>query len=679
MGARCMRGLLPCALALAISTSLGAAEPSASDTQAIANLRANKSWLEALQVIEREMAKTPASPELSRLRTLTLADLGSFHQAWIELQKHPELYSVEESRRIKLGAMARATAWAKFQFPDEKHDLDLAHRADQDYETWLATQPALSTDDLSTLRSDRLLLSTRLRDYKAVTAQYESTLAAGQKVAPYALPAVGEAYRGVRQPDKAVAVYDEALKAYPNDPTIEIERAYALSEAERIAEAVDYLWRIREHNPPWVTLPGAKTPAQSETHMEAEVAYYMVRSFGNDLKGAQDGYEGMAAIAPVNPQLQEAVGSVYLRRGWPTRALQRFEMAETLDANFVGARIGQVNALMTLNRYDLARPIYEDLAQRQAGVQHVTQLSQEWRRNTGWQMRAWAASGKSKGHTQGVVTPYGTRDQNWGLEVASPLLNDRWRVFGFHDTSSNELDGVNVHDRWFGVGLRYAFDRVVASVSVSRPSTFARDTAIDLDLNYRITDGWALYTALAKNDRDTPIQARMNGIRADSALLGSEFAPNELSNWVLEGGRTRFSDGNVRTQANTRYTHRLLTRTHFLIDGRAAAYMSRNRGASNVPYFNPESDGSFGLGLRFDHLTWRRYSDSFRQVLDVDAGRYWQKNFASGVVPSARYSHQWRFGKGWGFDYGVSWSRPIYDGHREQRLAFDASVFVGAW
>ena len=679
MSARFMRRLLPCALALAISTSTNAAEVSMPALQQIATLRAEKSWLEALQLIEREYANAPASAELSRLRSLTLADLGSFHQAYEELKKHPDLYTTEETNRLKLGSMARETAWAKAEYPDEKHDLDLAKQADQGYGQWLATRPALSSADDATLRSDRLLLSTRLRDYASVTSQYENMVASRETIAPYALPAVGEAYRGIRQPKHAVAAYDEALNAYPNDPTIEIERAYAMSENEDIAKAIDYLWRIREHNPPWVTLPGAKTPAESPTHMDAEVAYYMVRSFGNDLAGAQSGFEGMAAIAPVNPQLQEAVGSVYLRRGWPTRALQRFEMAETLDANFVGARIGQVSALMALDRYDLARPIYSDLVQRQAGVQHVTQLTEAWRRDTGWQLRVWIASGRSKGHTPSVATPYGARDQEWGVEAASPLLNDRWRVFAFHAQSGNELNGVDVRDRWTGVGLHYVFDRLDASASVSRPANFTRDTAIDLDLRYRVTDIWRLYTHLAKNDRESPIQARMNNIRVDSMTVGSALAPSELSQWTLEGGRSRFSDGNVRTQGNTQYVHRLLTRTHFLLDGRASVYASRNRSVLNAPYFNPESDGSVGIGLRFDHMVWRKYSDSFRQVLDVDIGQYWQKHFGSGLVPSARYSHQWRFGKGWGFDYGVSWSRPLYDGHREQRLAFDASVFLGAW
>ena len=679
MGARFIRRLLPCALALAISTPVFAAQPDTTSMGQIEALRTQKAWLEALQLIERAYAENPGTVQLSRLRALTLADLGSFYQAWQELQKHPELYSPEETHRLKLGALARETAWAKFQYPDEKHDLDLAQAAERDYNAWLQTQPQLTTVETTTLRSDRLILSTRLRDYKTVATQYESMRALGQPVEAYALPAVGEAYRALRQPGKAVAVYDAALLAYPNDPTIEIERAYAMAENEDIAPAVDYLWRIREHNPAWVTLPGSKTPAESPFHMDAEVAYYMVRSFGNDLKGAQAGYEGMAEIAPANPQLQEAVGSVYLRRGWPTRGLQRFEMAETLDPNFLNARIGQVGALMALDRYDLARPIYNDLATRHAGVQHVTQLTQEWHRNTGWQMRTWFTTGRSSGHETGVATPYGDRDRTYGIEVATPLMNDRWRLFAYRDHSGNELDDGTVNDGWTGVGVHYVFNRVDLSASVGRSDHFARDTELALDLRYRVNDIWTVYTGYARNDHDIPIQARMNAIRADSWMLGSTLTPSELSEWSVETGRTRFSDGNTRTQANSVVSHRLLTRTHFLIDGRASAYGSRNRGAANVPYFNPESDAGAGIGLRFDHLAWRRYTDSFRHVLQVDAGPYWQKNFGTHVVPSARYSHQWRFGNGWGFDYGVSWSKPVYDGHREQRVAFDASIFVGAW
>lgn len=679
MSARFLRGLWPCALALAVSATVNAAEPNADLVRQIESLRAGKAWLEALQLIERAYAQTPSSTQLSRMRTLTLGDLGSFHQAWTELQKHPELYSAEETTRVTLGRLARETAWAKYAYPLEERDLDRARGANAQYDAWLATSPRLGTAEASVLRSDRLMLATRLRDYAKVTAQYEEALARGEKVEPYALPAVGEAYRATRQPDKALGVYAAALEAYPNDPTIEIERAYALSENEDIAEAVDYLWRIREHNPPWLTLPGAKTPAENAAHMDAEVAYYMVRSFGNDLRGAQTGYEGMTAIAPANPQLQEAVGSVYLRRGWPTKALQRFEMSETLDPDFVGARIGQVSALMALDRYDLARPVFNELSARQAGQQHVTQLAQEWKRNTGWQLRAWAVSGRSQGHATGVATPYGSRDQSFGIESASPLINDRWRLFAFHEQKRNELDDGTAQDQWTGLGVRYRFNRVGLAASVSRPTHFDRRTSVDLDLEYRVNDIWSLNATFARNDRDLPLQARINGIHADTRSMSSMLAPSELSRWSVSLGQSRFSDGNRRTQTATSFSRRLLTRSHFLIDGRVTGSASRNRGAPDAPYFNPRADSAAGVGLRFDHLAWRRYSDSFRQVFDVDAGRYWQKGFGSGVVPSARYAHLWRFGKGWGLDYGVSWSRPVYDGRREQRVAFDASIFVGAW
>ncbi|MNW09139.1 hypothetical protein D3C71_2060660 [compost metagenome] len=61
----------------------------------------------------------------------------------------------------------------------------------------------------------------------------------------------------------------------------------------------------------------------------------------------------------------------------------------------------------------------------------------------------------------------------------------------------------------------------------------------------------------------------------------------------------------------------------------------------------------------------------------MQAGPYWQENFGSHWVPQVRYEHEWRFGTGRVLDYGVNWSRPVYDGIREDRLGFDLSFRWG--
>jgi len=85
----------------------------------------------------------------------------------------------------------------------------------------------------------------------------------------------------------------------------------------------------------------------------------MVRAYSGDLHTAQHDLESMVEIAPGNGGLQSALGSVYMMRGWPRRALQRQQMAHALDPRDIEPRLGMEEAYVALQRDDLARPLHE--------------------------------------------------------------------------------------------------------------------------------------------------------------------------------------------------------------------------------------------------------------------------------------------------------------------------------
>jgi biofilm PGA synthesis protein PgaA len=83
------------------------------------------------------------------------------------------------------------------------------------------------------------------------------------------------------------------------------------------------------------------------------------------------------------------------------------------------------------------------------------------------------------------------------------------------------------------------------------------------------------------------------------------------------------------------------------------------------------------IGLRIDQQLWRHYERHFRHRLTVSLGDYWQDGFGSALVPSVSYMHEWQLGQGRVFEYGVRWSRPVYDGHRERHIGFEAALRWG--
>ncbi|CAD0326244.1 hypothetical protein LN542_19575 [Xanthomonas hortorum pv. gardneri] len=108
-----------------------------------------------------------------------------------------------------------------------------------------------------------------------------------------------------------------------------------------------------------------------------------------------------------------------------------------------------------------------------------------------------------------------------------------------------------------------------------------------------------------------------------------------------------------------------------LLDGLFAASAGRSADERAVNYFNPRRSSTVAAGMRIDQIGWRRYDYAFRQRLEVTVGPTYQSGFGSQWVPSAAYRHLWSLGDGSALSYGVSWSRPVYDGQREQQLGFD--------
>ncbi len=172
------------------------------------------------------------------------------------------------------------------------------------------------------------------------------------------------------------------------------------------------------------------------------------------------------------------------------------------------------------------------------------------------------------------------------------------------------------------------------------------------------------------------MQARVAGITADSVSAQVDYRRSERTHWVFGASRFRYDDGNHRELFSTALEQRLLTRPRWLIDGLASAYTSRGS-RDDAPYFNPKRDRMVEIGLRIDQQLWRHYERHFRHRLTVSLGDYWQDGFGSALVPSVSYMHEWQLGQGRVFEYGVRWSRPVYDGHRERHIGFEAALRWG--
>lgn len=642
-----------------------------------AEARDQQRWLDALAIYERLAAEAPQDPEIHRLRTLTLADLGSAGRAWELLQARPELFSDAERNRLEADHVARLAVWGGTRPLDESRRLQDMQRA---------ADAAAAVADPADLRHrfDRLVILNGLEQHEQAAALYRSLRAEGREIPPYALAAAGDSLLASRHPEEAVEALEGAVAALPDDIDTQVVLAYAYLESERHADARAHLERLVEAEPAWTGEPGARNPEQNWARYSAETALAMIRAYSRDPAAAQSMLAPMAAVAPNNADLQAKLGIVRMQRERPEAALQRFGIAHTQDPRNLEARIGRVEALAELGRMRRAREAHDALLATWPDNVHARRLHRQWRSRTGWQIEASVHRGRGDSDDAiASASPLGSRDGGHALSVYSPLLGDRWRVGAFRQEQWAEFDDApRVRDLRHGVGLRYQYDRLQLDLHAAR-SDDRRDgagandaTAVGMQAQWRFSDALHGRLEAGHNSADASLQARAAGILADSVAIGLDWIADERGGLGGELRHWRYDDGNERLVLALQGHRQVLVRPRLSLELNGGVHAGRGS-RDDAPYFNPSRDAGWNAGALLETTHWRRYERSFSQQFGAGIGQYWQQEHGSTMVPSLQYRHRWTFDHGRSLDYGVSWSRPAYDGVRERYLAFDLRLRWG--
>ncbi|WP_255470548.1 poly-beta-1,6 N-acetyl-D-glucosamine export porin PgaA [Pseudoxanthomonas sp. 3HH-4] len=673
---------LPLALACATGLSLHplALQAAPAETRTVSRqaqmddatrLRDQRQWLAALAIYERLLSAAPSDEEAYRLRTLTLADLGNAERAWQLYRARPAIFSGAEAERIENDRLARTIVWGGLYAQDTASRLDEMKQAERLMAEHLASLTPAQRAEATRPRLDTLVILNTLEKHDEVVAAYRALLADGVEVPPYALAKVGDSLLATRQPEEAAAVLEISLAAMPGEFDIQLLLAYAYLESEQHARALAMLDALSKSNEPWPRAAGARLGHQNWHRFEADTNHAMVTAYGNRLQEAQVALEALASVAPNNAGLQSRLGNVFGMRGWSERALERQRMAMTLDPRSTEARIGATESLLALDRVDDARLLHDALLEQFPGNTHVQRLDRYWNAHLGWRGRAWAAAGRSDAEGTTTASPLGNRDGEYGAYVESPMLADRWRVTAQASDGWADFQGERVHARYAGMGLLYAHDRLSLEAQALRPNDrYLDDTAVGMRAGWRFGDTVSASAAVFHADPEASLQARRSGIGADSWQAGVVWSPSEQAQLGARYKHWDYDDGNRRQELGVYGQHRWITRPHLLVDMIGDAYASRGS-HDDAPYFNPSEDRALNAGVRIDHIAWRRYERHLRQRLEITAGSYWQEGHGSSWVPRASYRHEWKLAMGHVLDYGIAWSRPVYDGQREQRVALD--------
>ncbi|KAF1015750.1 MAG: Poly-beta-1,6-N-acetyl-D-glucosamine export protein [Stenotrophomonas maltophilia] len=349
----------------------------------IGQYRDQARWVDALAAIERAQLIEPDDALLYKLQVLTLGDIGNASRAWQLYQARPDLFDAEQKARLESNYLAKRVNWSLAYGETEDTRLDEAEAALAEMDRLAARDGTAPAQAPLRVRLDRLILLNRLSRHAQVRDEARALQHEGQALPDYVLPAVGDSMLAAQHPEEAIPLLEAAAKNDPSRFQTRSELAYAYLETEQADKAIAYLQAWQKDEPTW-RWGGGKSPYANWARYEADLNLAMIRAYSGDLPTAQRELEALIDIGPGNGGLQTALGSVCQMRGWPRRALQRHQMAYTLDPRDVSPRIGMHDAYVQLQRDDLARPLHDDLLARYPTQPSVQRMDREWRAHRGW-------------------------------------------------------------------------------------------------------------------------------------------------------------------------------------------------------------------------------------------------------------------------------------------------------
>ncbi len=659
---------------LGLAMSLAEArQPAEADTQMAALLKAapnsveslealayvketDRDYAAAISVYDRLLDIAPDHRGARRGRILALLRLGAPHEAIRLARRDAEVFSAEDWQRMAGDQAAREIRWGRLPTvtrAERYRDTDSAITRLQEQYRQIADKGSAAAlrnrfDLISAYRNRRLM--------QQATTLYEKLREQGvTPFPPYVLAVVGDAYLSLRQPQQAVVLLEQSISGYADDLDAQYSLYYAYLESGQYEKSLAHIDRVVASLPQWTWPPGSNERELNLDRLYAQTVAAMARAYVDKLDVAERRLEEQLARSPASTDIRNALGSVYLWRGWPRLAQGEFRAVLALEPENLGARTGMVSVLAERGDDTAADAALAPLLTDYADNLHVRNLAldAEVRRMRELWMEVSGGSSSSiyQGSSDLAFTTY-YYDKPWNLGL-------RPFVYLMHREADFQEQAVSRNRMAAGMEYRQR-DRVLrGNISDGNGST-----GVSLQGDWMPTDHWRGGLSLQSFSEQTPLRADLRGVEAWSFEASTEYRFHESRSLGLSLRYMGFDDDNRRNTLSAFARQRLVNGLRYKLTGEVYLYHQTNT-VDGTDYFNPSRQDSAELSLSSEWLTYRYYEKSMRQRLVVGAGPSSQQGVDTKVTWSVGYEHHWSFSRQLSMSYGISRARPIYDGVQE--------------
>ncbi|HEV2322600.1 MAG TPA: poly-beta-1,6 N-acetyl-D-glucosamine export porin PgaA [Terracidiphilus sp.] len=509
-------------------------------------------------------------------------------------------------------------------------------------------------------QSDRLLALYDLYRMQDVVQSWQHLRKLGVKVPDYALARVAGACLTLRHPQQAETLYRGLVERSPDDGDLWSGLVYAEFESEHIRQSFSTVDQAYGDTPAWLQSRSLKVPDPNELHASLALQAAQMRGYADMPAQEQKRLSTLLGMAPADPELGRAMAKTYLARGWPLLAMRQERIADSYEQKDDLPVLEDAEVLEGAGRREQADALLGPLLTREGRSPAVDRFLTERVAERGLQATVTAGYEWSSGRYLG-------NSQNSEAYLYSPLLNDRWRIYGHGFGETGQFIEGSAYRSRGAVGLKYDYSRQSFWGELAGDSGNAGSiSAGAAGAQFSLGDHWVL-GAEGDTDNLTDVQliAELAGLRARSGSVHAEWRQSELSSIHFNGERMLFSDGNQRSIVAGEWDQRVFTAPRFQIGITPELWASANSKDQNRIYFNPSQDFSFGSSATANWVTWRHYDRSLLQRFTVFGAPYWEENYGTHGAFSGDYTQLWKVSRRLGLIGKFAWHGQPYDGIRQ--------------
>ncbi len=621
-----------------------------------------REYIDAYEVYEKILELYPHSQTALTLKYKALISLGAYSLVEQKLEESGDIVDPAIHEEL-LGNQAMVRIW--WQEPDTA--LEILDR------NIYYVEENLSEEFFSRTKNDQILALQDKQNAWEIINKYENLKNANEEIPPWISNSAAGAYLYVRQPKKALALYEEALSKGWDPSYGETRRGiYAatveMGEYEKAGAILD---ELDSEMPIEIIHRGILQDNWWKEEIGYTRAWWYL--YQDRLAESQRCLEDLLYIGPANLHTRTALAQTYLWRGWTRKALQEFETIQTLKAPVVdpdtsievsppediASEVGYCYALNENDDGIEARALAKELLRKYPINLNVQRLNRYFEIQD---MRTFTLDASVSNEIPGAHETY------WSVKLEQPLYP--WRkIFGMYAWQQDFQGDSRENIERASIGMDWRLNRdwgFVAAVSKDEEDS---DIGLSGEVTFNPNDYFSFNLMHDSKTLSVPLQAKALGVEAEEYRFVGIYRQSESFLTRVTSNLYQLSDGNEIRSYGLRFDKALTTRAYWKTRVALEGYLSTNS-ETELEYYSPEEFSSVYIIPMVEHVWYRHYESAMVDRLYVGIGTQKEKEFSEKGIWYIQYEQDYRISDTLAFLIGVNFSKKNYSGEYTDITSF---------